>query len=400
VPIAPTAQPTTTDTTIGILGRPWRGAVTASGNVVGDSPLDWWVAAEDRWHLPEDEVATLRQRRTDGAPVVETRMRVPGGDVVQRVYAVADAGGITIVEIENESSAAVAIAFSHGDLLTARPPSVKPPQGITLPPAAVVFPLAHRSTLRVGLAHDRVRSGPLPDTVPAATAVARGWLRHVEQASRLVLPDGDLAERVVSQRCELALGGVEDPSDDAIGFLLGVHELVRTGVDAKAWVPEIVDAAESVARRAKRTYSWDADSALLATAAVLSRLGESKGSDDVQAMRVRLPSPTLRPAVEPTGIRLIAWVESLLAAPLGDGTCSLMPSGFPEGWLGQNFETYLLPASPSQQISYAVRWHGERPAVLWEITGEGRLPLNAGAADPAWSSVEPSGEALLAAPPH
>lgn len=384
--------------TIGVLGHQWRGAVTAAGNIAGDSPLEWWVAAEDRWHRPDDEVATLRRRRIDGTPVIETRLRVPGGDIVQRIYAVADAGGITIVEIENESSAAVAIAFSHGNLLTTRPPSVKPPQGITLPEASVVFPLAHRSTLRVGLAHGRLSSGPLPEQVSGPTAVARGWLRHVEQASRLVLPDTDLAERVVAQRCELILCGVDDPADDPIGFLLGVHELVRTGVDAQDWVPEIVDAAESVARHARSDFTWDADRALLATAAVFARVGELKGAGDVQAMRARLKRPAARPVTEPTGVRLIAWVESLLAAPAADGACVLMPDGFPEAWLGQNFETYRLPASPTQQISYAVRWHGERPAVLWEVTGDGRLALNAGTADPSWSSVETTGEALLAAP--
>ena len=47
--------------------------------------LDWWVGAEDRWHHPAVEAA-VRQRCLDDAPLVETAMRVPGGDVVHRAY--------------------------------------------------------------------------------------------------------------------------------------------------------------------------------------------------------------------------------------------------------------------------------------------------------------------------
>jgi hypothetical protein len=405
----PLTQQSTTDITIGVLGKTWRGTVDGAGNIHGDSPLEWWVAAEDRWHVPADEVATIRQRRIDGTPVVETRVRVPGGDVVQRVYAVADCDGVTVVEIENQSSAAVAIAFSHGSLLTTRPPSVKPPQGIDLPGAAVVFPLAHRTTMRVGLAHDRPRSGPLGNNVASASVVARGWLRHADQAARLVLPDNDLAERVTAQRCEVVLAGVDDPASDAAGFLLGVHELVRTGVDASGWVPDVVDAAESVARRSRGEHTWDADRALLAAAAVLSRVGEAVGAKDVQAARSRLGSAQPRPNVEPAGVRLVAWVESLLASPASDAdprrgapspaACTLLPHGFPPAWLGQNFETYQLPASPQHTVSFAVRWHGTRPALLWEVAGDGRLTLRGGVAAPDWSSNDRSGETLLPAGP-
>ncbi len=46
--------------------------------------------------------------------------------------------------------------------------------------------------------------------------------------------------------------------------------------------------------------------------------------------------------------------------------------------------------------SFAVRWHGARPALLWDAPAGStvRAPL----LDPAWSSNEPVGEALLAEP--
>src|SRR5436853_2705472 len=87
--------------------------------------LDWWVGADDRWHLPSREAA-VRQRLLGNAPVVETVLRVPGGEVAQRVYAVAGlAGGagaegapaaspaeLAVVELENRSPVPVVVAFA------------------------------------------------------------------------------------------------------------------------------------------------------------------------------------------------------------------------------------------------------------------------------------------------
>jgi hypothetical protein len=78
--------------------------------------LDWWIGADDRWHLPSREVA-VRQRLVGASPVVETAMGIPSGDAVQRVYAVrrstAEGGGeLVVVEIENASPVPVALALA------------------------------------------------------------------------------------------------------------------------------------------------------------------------------------------------------------------------------------------------------------------------------------------------
>lgn len=77
--------------------------------------LDWWIGAEDRWHVPADE-ANVRQSLLGDSPVVETRMRVPGGDIIHRSYVIqataADGGEeLVIVEIENDSAVPVALAL-------------------------------------------------------------------------------------------------------------------------------------------------------------------------------------------------------------------------------------------------------------------------------------------------
>ncbi|MFN0090627.1 MAG: hypothetical protein ACKVWR_10235, partial [Acidimicrobiales bacterium] len=55
-------------------------------------------------------------------------------------------------------------------------------------------------------------------------------------------------------------------------------------------------------------------------------------------------------------------------------------------------------------LSYALRWHGPRPALLWELTPPAApgpsFALRAGALDPSFAARELAGEALLAAPPE
>ena len=81
----------------------------------GRPSLDWWVGAEDRWHVPAREVG-VTQRRLEGAPVVETTLRVPGGEVVHRAFGArgpAHPGGDdwVVVEVENRSALPVALAW-------------------------------------------------------------------------------------------------------------------------------------------------------------------------------------------------------------------------------------------------------------------------------------------------
>ena len=178
--------------TTGTTGSRWRASVTPWGGLVpwDGAPLEWYVAAEDRWHVPAHEPA-VRQQRLGGTPVTETRVRVPHGDVVQRIYSVVDGGGMTVIEVANESTLPVAIAFDRRDVLTERPIADVPIEGIDLPATGFVHPLAHSATIRIGVPHGRSQGGPLPAGLPTAAQVVRGWTAVLERASRFVLPDGE-----------------------------------------------------------------------------------------------------------------------------------------------------------------------------------------------------------------
>jgi hypothetical protein len=100
-------------TAIGNIGSSWEAIVDQRGLVTpwfDGWSLDWWIGAEDRWHFPSSD-AGVRQQLVDGAPVVETAMRVPGGDAVHRAYAIAEQD-LAVVEIENRTSTPFAVALA------------------------------------------------------------------------------------------------------------------------------------------------------------------------------------------------------------------------------------------------------------------------------------------------
>ena len=227
----------------------------------GSGAIDWFVAADDRWHRPQHETST-RQTLLDGTPVIETKVRIPGGDAVQRVYSVADEGGLTIIEVTNESTLPIAVAFTGGGLLSRRSPTSMPPQGIDLPADAVIYPIGHMSTVVVGRPHGGCAS--LPDVLPSADQVAHGWLAQTQRASRLQLPDAAMVAAVTAARCELLLNGpaggvagIEAFEVDPATFILGVAELVRMGDRPSIWVPEIATQLERLARTgAQIGFAW------------------------------------------------------------------------------------------------------------------------------------------------
>jgi hypothetical protein len=98
----------------------------------------------------------------------------------------------------------------------------------------------------------------------------------------------------------------------------------------------------------------------------------------------------------------LSFVRNLLVREVSDGVavCSMLP----DAWRGQGIEVHAAPTHHGV-LSFAVRWHGDRPALLWDLKRHAGAPdgatpvrITAPGLDPNWSSTETKGEALLAAP--
>ena len=356
---------------IGAIGSPWRATVTSWGRIdPADGPpnLDWAIGGADRWYRPEVETST-RQREIAGTPVFETRVRVPGGDAIHRAFVVA--GGHVVVEIENDSPAPFAVAFTGADVVGPVAPSAVP-ESAPLPPESVAFAVAHRTRLPIVWPR-----GSRPPRVPTSESVVRGWQAQCNRGVRYELPDEALLESLTSARCALLLDGPL-MSDDPATRLLAVGEWVRLDEDGRSVVPAVADAVHALTRSQSE---W----ALRSGADVLRAAGEDRAAADVEEIIRR------QGARETVPVSVLARVRSLVRA-CAHGGIELLPM-FPDAWVGQSVAVYG-EHTPFGRLSFAVRWHGSRPALLWELDRPGPVALHCGL-DPTWSTTEPRGDALL-----
>ena len=401
---------------VGVRGAAWSAGVSAWGDlfVEDQERLRWFIAADDRWYRPSRET-TVRQREVSGVPVIETRIKVPGGDAVQRVYGVANFGGAIVVEIYNDSSLPFAVAFDRGDISTMREPSPTGVQGIDLPAGSVVFPVGHHATMRAAVlvgagvdAANRRLTAQEIESLPSFEQVERGWLGALQISSRVDVPNLSWSSVLTSQRCKVLLSNSAELAESSdislvVDLLLDRAERVRLGDKPAQWVDEVAVATERILKQCAKTQSvqWFEERALLGAGMVLNRAGESRGLQDFVSVWSRLAEAgqisdlaLASPEIAGT-VRQIAWIESQLVAQRRDGVIEICPCGIDKSWLGVNFECHKLLASPEHLISYAVRWHGEKPALLWEIDGPVGAKVAASAIDRTFSSTEMRGETLL-----
>jgi hypothetical protein len=222
--------------------------------------------------------------------------------------------------------------------------------------------------------------------------VLRGWRAVLDRAARVVVADEVVQEAVVTARSRLLL-----PLDDA------ERRAPERLAALAAWgfAQEVVALGERPTWRGLPTGGSWAD----------------LGSPDDPAFLGRLRA-------------LLVDDAALVDEPGRRGGLILLP-GFPPDWAGQPIEVHDLP-TPAGRLSFAVRWHGRRPALLWDVSPAPALPstigsghdgsderssavpaapavpaieppadllLRAPALDPAWVGHGPAGEALLAPTP-
>lgn len=394
---------------VGVRDAAWRSEVTPWGDVLVDDEvrLRWFIAADDRWYEPARET-TVRQRQISGVPIVETRVKVPGGDAVQRVYGVANSGGAIVVEIYNDSSLPFAVAFDRSDISSMRAPSPTGVQGIDLPSGSVVFPVGHHATMRVAIrisANGQTASQFLAselEALPSFEQVERGWIAALQISSRVDVPDASWATLLTQKRCEILLSKPQifDSRTDDVEFVLDIAERVRMGDKAMHLSSDIAVAAEKIIKRCveNKIVQWDEDRAILSASMLLHQAGERRGRDDLARIWSRLTETNRSrelTAFIKSSSRCASWIESQLVAYRRDGSVDICPRGIDQSWLGVNFECHKLLATPQHKISFAVRWHGDRPALLWDLDGSAGVRVVASAVDSSFSTTDARGETLL-----
>jgi len=331
------------DLRVGTLATGVLAEVASDGTVRrGDVRVGWRVLAGTRWVEPAAD-PTVRHGRVGAAPVAETAVRVPGGDVVQRVYALGDHGGLVVVDVENASPEAVAVAFTCTGAAPEDVCAFSRPPAATEADGARTFPVPHRTSVRVVLAAADVVGRLDVRALPDAAAAARAWEAVLDRGMRTELPE-PLQTEIDAARCDLLL------APRSAAAFVGLEDW---GFDREAHA------------------MWE-------------RLG-SRARRDARRRRVERG--------------LLGEIRDALVRESAGGV-DVLP-GFRSEWLGAPVAVHDVPLLGGGTLAFAVRWHGPRPALLWDAPAtEGvRLRLRAPLLDPAWEAATPAGETLLAEPP-
>ena len=272
-------------TRVGPAGGP-AGTVDPAGLVTprpGGWSIDWWVGADDRWRLPSREPA-VRQSRVGSTPVVETVLRVPGGDAVHRCFGLP---GFLVIEVENRSPSPFALALvirpydplgaasvlsvavegarvvverrtalvlpgapgrvaastaAKGDVAdlvlggaagAGGGPGAACPDGLAS--IAVLVPVAHRTTCRslVPLDGSATAVAPPPPGAVGSEAAVRGWQAQGRTGLRAAVPDPRLQRAFDAARADLLLVERDHPGG-AEAAALSIAALARTGRNVEA----------------------------------------------------------------------------------------------------------------------------------------------------------------------
>ncbi len=325
-------------------------AVDGRGGVQGldgSWSLDWWVGADDRWHLPAEETA-VRQRLVEATPVVETAMRIPTGDAVATTFGVRAAGvtdDLVALDVANDSTLPVALAlvmtgrskvtvegrqavidgtttvqfgrapsrWAAGDdpaaVRAAVVDGAAAAADLTGPIGhgrvlAVLFPLAHTARLRTTLTVPAGRNrspgtgapGPDPAAVaptPEAERVASGWRAQLDRGMTVRLPDEPLTDAIDLARAAILLAAA-GPLDDA-----PVADLARLAraLDGQGFGDEAGAVVAHLAGRQRLTGRFGRGSVAAAdTAAALRAFGDHWRCTHDQALAEALVGPVAKAA--------------------------------------------------------------------------------------------------------
>ena len=90
------------------------------------------------------------------------------------------------------------------------------------------------------------------------------------------------------------------------------------------------------------------------------------------------------------------WIAArslLIDDQTGSTALRLLPE-FPHAWKGGDVEVYGANTRFGR-LSFGIRWHGYRPALLWDLESEQPVTITCPGLDPDWFTTEYRGETLL-----
>ena len=153
----------------------------------------------------------------DGVAVFETKVHVPGGDAVGHVWSVADHGGLTVVDVANESPLPDRRGVHPGQTCTPDDQADRRADpGHRFPRPGCVVPLGHRASVTVALAQPAPRAASSPTGRRARRRWREDRRAQVNAASRLELGDAVGGGRgPAGRRC--GLRAVRNPPDAGDG---------------------------------------------------------------------------------------------------------------------------------------------------------------------------------------
>lgn len=332
--------------------------------------------------------------------------------------------------------------------------SLEPRPALDADDPAIVIPLPHTATLTlvVPLVGDAdTRRGLLDAAVPATDDIARGWDRHLESGFRIGTGDDDLDDVVAPlQRQMMTLG----PDERAPWRWLVAMAETGQATEASVHLGILADAApEHCLYAVGRCMELGGDEAAVedllepfAKAAwelnrrsgpVLAPMGWSTGAlaaavraayaidqPDVADEVAKLTEIDVRISPVPTLVDVraqLAEADAVLRWPdevraHGGQASSVLRSlrhlmveefhddvglvpAMPVAWRGRSIEAHNLPVAAGR-LSFGLRWHGPRPALLWDLTrtSDARFGLRVPSISDEWTAIDEQGEDLLPDP--
>jgi hypothetical protein len=230
--------------------------------------------------------------------------------------------------------------------------------------------------------------------VPSARHVVQGWRRRVELGPRLVVPDDAFTEALVAARCRVLLDDPPSIADDLGGAVVVASERHRLREPNELAAADLAPALARWGRAHRREaeLAWT-DAVMLERAAeLLDAAAEHRGADDCRRLVARRRVGTLADDA-PAGPWFGPWLERALVMPV-EGAVELL-AGLRADWFGQPVEAHDVPVA-RDTVGFALRWHGARPALLWECSATRQLRCSR--LDASWSTDRARGEALLGSP--